>query len=66
MVSMKHPKSNVYGRFMLPAGYISKVSFNFWISPPTKRKGETLKTSIAIIDQFGNKHWLKGIEFKCL
>ena len=66
MVMMRNPKSNVYGAFMLPHGNLSDISFNFWITPPTKVKGEPLTTSVAIIDQFGNEHWVKDLEFKSL
>jgi hypothetical protein len=34
------------------------------VIPDAKKKKENFKTDIAIIDQFGNKHWRRNIEFK--
>jgi len=66
MICTKDQESNMFGQFMIPSRSMSEISFNFWISPPTKRKGQSFKTKVCIIDQFGNEHWLKNLEFKSL
>jgi hypothetical protein len=32
--------------------------------PPERRKGEPFRADIAIIDQFGNEHWLKKVDLE--
>lgn len=56
--------SNVYGsKHHIPDGGISDLSFDFFVQPPVCEAGKAFKADIAIIDQFGNEHWLKGLEF---
>ncbi len=63
-VLTRHPDQNMYGSYMIPARKISEVSLDFWVMPPIKKKGESFKADIGVVDQFGNEHWVKGIEFK--
>ena len=42
----------------------SRLDLHFWITPPACKIGETFKTDIIFIDQFGNEHKLKRVEFK--
>jgi len=62
-VMVKDSKSNYYGTYMIPGGGTSVMSFDFWIMPPVKKENETFKADVAIIDRFGNEHWIKDIEF---
>lgn len=56
--------SNMYGtKHVIPQGAISDLRFDFFVQPPVCKKGEKFKADVAIIDQFGNDHWLKGLEF---
>ncbi len=48
---------------IIPQGCISDLRFDFLVQPPVCDKGELFKADVAIIDQFGNEHWLKGLEF---
>jgi hypothetical protein len=41
----------------------SALRFHFFVFPPLKKEGENFTTDVAIIDQFGNEHWIKGIDF---
>ena len=47
----------------IPMGGLSELSFDFFVQPPVKEEGILFKADVAIIDQFGNEHWLKGLEF---
>ncbi len=58
------PDENIYGSYIIPKGVITELNVDFWISPPVKKEGEMFKADIAIIDQFGNEHWIKGVEFR--
>jgi hypothetical protein len=62
-VMVRDVNSNYYGSYMIPEGGVSDLRFDFWVMPPVRNKGETFKADIAIMDQFGNEHWLKNIEF---
>jgi hypothetical protein len=62
-VSVKESKGQYHGFYEIPPTGISDLSFDFWVIPPFKNQGESFKADVAIIDQFGNEHWVKGIEF---
>lgn len=56
--------SNMYGtNHMIPQGGVSDLRFDLLVQPPVREKGQQFKADVAIIDQFGNEHWLKGLEF---
>lgn len=56
--------SNMYGaKHVIPEGSVSDLRFDFFVQPPVCDEGKPFKADIAIIDQFGNEHWLKGLEF---
>ena len=48
---------------VIPVGAVSDLRFDFYVQPPVCEKGNLFKADIAIIDQFGNEHWLKDMEF---
>jgi hypothetical protein len=48
---------------MIPTGGKTDLRFHFRVMPPVSEKGQSFKADIAIIDLFGNEHWIKGIEF---
>ena len=56
--------SNMYStKHVIPQGGVSDLRFDFFVQPPVRQEGQLFKADIAIIDQFGNEHWLKGLEF---
>ena len=55
--------SNMYGNHMIVEGGVSDLRFHFFVQPPVCSEGQPFKTDVAIIDQFGNEHWLKGVAF---
>lgn len=56
--------SNMYSsKNIIPQGGVSDLRFDFFVQPPVREKGQSFKADVAIIDQFGNEHWLKGLEF---
>lgn len=63
VMTRKHDQ-DIYGSYVIPKGIITEVSTDFWVTPPVKRKGEPFRANIAIVDQFGNEHWVKKVEFK--
>jgi hypothetical protein len=55
--------SQYSGGNMIPAGGMTDLRFHFGVMPPMREKGQSFKADVAIIDLFGNEHWIKGIEF---
>jgi len=55
---------DIYGSYFIPSGETTDLSFDFWIVPPVKKKREEFKADIAILDQFGNEHWVKDVTFR--
>jgi hypothetical protein len=51
---------------IIPQGGVSDLRFDFFVQPPVREKGQPFKADVAIIDQFGNEHWLRGLEFPYL
>ena len=54
MCSQKH---------IIPQGGVSDLRFDFFVQPTVSEEGKPFKADVAIIDQFGNEHWLKGLKF---
>lgn len=48
---------------IIPQGGLSDLRFDFFVQPSVRKVGERFTADVAIIDQFGNEHWLKGLEF---
>ena len=55
--------SQYSGGYMIPNGGTTDLWFHFWVMPLVREKGQSFKADVAIIDLFGNEHWIKGIEF---
>lgn len=55
--------SEYSGGYMIPTGTKIDLRFHFRVKPPVGEKGQSFKADIAIIDLFGNEHWIKGVEF---
>lgn len=63
-VSVRAHDSNMYSsKHVIPVGTVSDLRFDFFVQPPICEKGKAFKADVAIIDQFGNEHWLKGLEY---
>ncbi|MHB8405787.1 MAG: hypothetical protein ACYDCJ_10230 [Gammaproteobacteria bacterium] len=58
--------SNMYStKHVILKGGVSDLRFDFFVQPPVREKGKLFRADVAIVDQFGNEHWLKGLEFSC-
>lgn len=59
--------SQLYGsKNSIPEGAIGDLRFDFYVQPPVREKGKPFQADIAIVDQFGNEHWLKDVKFPYL
>ncbi|MEQ6614192.1 hypothetical protein ACRS57_03715 [Pseudomonas aeruginosa] len=64
VVLVRAPDRSMFGDYEIPKGHISEAHVNFWIQPPAVKEGRSFTADIAVVDQFGNEHWLKGVEFR--
>ena len=55
--------SQYSGRYIIFNGIRTDLRFNFRFKPLVREKGQSFKADVAIIDVFGNEHWLKGVDF---
>jgi hypothetical protein len=60
---VRDSNTNLYGWYNIPATQSTIADVLILVSPPIGKEGATLTTDVAILDQFGNEHWIKGIEF---
>jgi hypothetical protein len=63
-VSVKDLRSQYSGNYPIPPNQMTWVRVSFHFVPKHREPGKRLKADIAIIDQFDNRHWLKGLVFK--
>jgi hypothetical protein len=56
------PGSNILS-YTIPEGGVGDLRFDFFVQPPVCAQGRSFKTDVAIVDQFGNEHWVKRLEF---
>ena len=65
-VFVKDIESGEYGRHRIGPTVVTAVDFRIWVTLPVKQTGEVFVADVAILDQFGNEHWINGVEFQCL
>src|SRR5713226_9342507 len=63
-VLVKHPHENVFGGYPILPGTTTDVSTGFWIQPPICKEGRDFRTTVILVDQFGNEHSVKNAVFK--
>lgn len=64
IVMVKHPDQDIFGRYPILPGATTEVSVDFWIQPPVCKEGQDFRTTLILIDQFGNEHKMKRIIFR--
>src|SRR5262245_36505592 len=56
---------NTYGMYDILPGETRDVSFDFWVYPPVKEPIEHFtQHSVVFMDQFGNRHVVKRLQFR--
>lgn len=63
-VFVKDTSSEYYGGYAIPPGQTTRGSAHFWVEPAFLDPGEEHRTDVALIDQFGNRHWIRRVRFK--
>lgn len=56
--------ATVTGENAIAPGESADLRFLIWVEPPVKQKGEIFRADVALVDQFGNEHWFKNLEFQ--
>jgi len=62
-IAVKHLQLNVYGTYPIFPEKTTQVAIHFFIQPPRCKSGKDFKTSVTIIDMYGNKHKTGIIKF---
>ncbi|MCH4563462.1 hypothetical protein MKP05_10000 [Halomonas sp. EGI 63088] len=62
-VLTRHPEENIFGSYPILPGETTEVHSDFWVIPPKRKEGEDFKTSVVLIDQYGNEHKIKNVVF---
>ena len=62
-VLTRHPRENIFGSYPILPGETTEVTSDFWVIPPVRKEGEDFKTSVVLIDQYGNEHKTKNVIF---
>jgi hypothetical protein len=58
---------NMYGMYDIPPGETRDASFDFWVYPPVAKPDEHFTAhSIVFLDQFGNRHKVKRVQFRSM
>jgi hypothetical protein len=57
-------ETGIFGMNAIQRGRLAEAMIDLWIQPPVKNAGEVFMADLYILDQFGNEHWLKRVEFK--
>lgn len=63
-IFVRHPQQDIYGRYPIPPGCTTEASADFWIQPPVRKENEPLVADIDFVDQFGNSHRVRKVEFR--
>jgi hypothetical protein len=59
------PRENTYGMYDIPPSETRNVNFDFWVYPPVKEPIEHFTPhSVVFMDQFGNRHVIKRLQFR--
>lgn len=64
MVLTRKPGDRLYGEYRIPPGDTTDISVDLWVIPPVCEKDKTFVGDIAILDQFGNHHWINKLAFE--
>lgn len=62
-VSVRLDDARMYDWCDIPARQQAFADVEIRIASPVKKEGEVFISDVAILDQFGNEHWIKDIEF---
>jgi hypothetical protein len=63
-ILIRHPTDICFGNYPVLPGRTTDVHLEFRVMPPVRKPGENLKAKLFLIDQFGNKHKIRGIVFQ--
>ncbi len=60
-------RENMYGMYDIPPGETRDASCDFWIYPPVVKSTDHFTAhSVAFMDQFGNRHVMKRVQFRSM
>jgi hypothetical protein len=63
-VAVKDVGSNFFGLYDIPPQVTTQANAHFWVQPPTRKAGQAFTATVVIVDQFGNEHKVKNVDFR--
>jgi hypothetical protein len=64
-ITIGDPESGMHSTWhLIPAGHIGELSFMFFVTPVVGTPGRPLTATISVLDQFGNEHVMRDLQFK--
>lgn len=58
-------RHRMYGMHDIPPSETRDLTFDFWVFPPVVKAGEDFTVhSVSIMDQFGNRHVMRRVQFR--
>jgi len=61
IVLTKDTRSAYHGSYPVPAYATTELVADFWINPPFKREGKSIRIDIVFVDQNGQKRTLRNV-----
>jgi hypothetical protein len=62
--TVQQQHGHYHGHYVIPPNQTTWLRVGFHFVPRHRAPTKRLKADVAIIDQFDNRHWLKGLVFK--
>jgi hypothetical protein len=63
-VSVRAADSDLHGQYPIAPGATTEARFVVFIDPPVRERGDSFRADVALVDQFGNEHWLRNVDFR--
>jgi len=63
-IIVSHPDQDIYGNYLIPPDCTTDARANFLIQPPICKEDDLLVVDIDFVDQFGNSHRVRKVEFR--
>ena len=65
-IMIHEPEGNIWGGYIIPEGCTREAPINFLIKNPICKENDNIALDIYFIDQLGNEHRIRKVEFKYL
>ncbi|WP_420005706.1 hypothetical protein [Arenibacterium sp. LLYu02] len=64
LVAVQAPDRNIFGSYAIKPGVTTEVLADFYVQPPFKREGRNFCATVTFMDNLGEEHVVRDVEFK--